>query len=59
MSDKDFLGFWPHFLVLQPMGVGVGVAFNPVSLDFITQGVSMVCSTPETVGVPGNCHFLP
>ena len=19
----------------------------------------MVCSTPETVGVPGNCHFLP
>lgn len=59
LSYKGFLDFWPHFLVLRPMGVSVVVGFNRVSLDFITQGVSMACSTPETVRVLGNCHSLP
>lgn len=51
LSYRDFLDFQPHFLVLQP--VGVGGAVSPLSLELITQGVFRACSTPERVGCLG------
>lgn len=59
LSYRDFLDFRPRFQSCSPWGCGWRWGFSLVSLEFIAQGVSIACSTPETVGVPGNCHFLP
>lgn len=46
LSYRDFLDFWPHFLVLQPVGVGLSLVY----LEFIVQGVLGTCSTPKQWG---------